>query len=84
MVTGLGVTHTFCATLPTASCTTVKNLGQTNICSAEGDSSAPLYAAHQAFGLLSGQWDAYTPCITLYQGIISAEKAMNVNIVLAH
>jgi streptogrisin C len=83
VVTALGVMHTFCATLPTPSCATVNNLGQTNICSTEGDSGGPLYADHQAFGLLSGEWNAYTPCITLYQGIISAEKAMNVNIVLA-
>jgi hypothetical protein len=83
VVTALGVNHTFCATLPTPSCATVNNLGQTNICSSEGDSGAPLYAGNQAFGLLSGEWNAYTPCITLYQGIIGAENAMNVNIVLA-
>jgi hypothetical protein len=84
VVTALGVNHQFCATLPTASCTTVNNLGQTNMCQTEGDSGAPLYAGNQAFGLLSGQWDAHTPCTTLYQGIISAENAMNVNIVLAN
>jgi hypothetical protein len=80
----LGVTTCESATTP---CTVVNNLGEASFCAQPGDSGAPVYAAHQAFGLVAAQAEdlllGYT-CVTYYQGIIGAANAMNVNIVLAH
>lgn len=61
-------------------CVRVNNLGEDSIASAEGDSGGPVYAANQAFGLVS----AISGNVTFYQGIRGASDALNVNIVLAH
>lgn len=69
------------------SCTRVNNLGEASFCGKQGDSGAPVFAAHQAFGLaVALQTNIYGNCAggTFYQGIIAASNAMNVNIVLAH
>ena len=60
--------------------------GKASFCAQGGDSGAPLYAANQAFGLVGAlQADPLGNCYgTLYQGIIGASNAMNVNIVPAH
>lgn len=65
-------------------CVMVDNLGEDSIASAEGDSGAPVYAANQAFGLLSAICAKCGAGVTFYQGIIGASNALNVNIVLAH
>jgi hypothetical protein len=68
-------------------CTRVNNLGEASFCGHQGDSGAPVFAAHQAFGLVAAlQTNIYGNCTggTFYQGIIGASNAMNVNIVLAH
>jgi len=67
-------------------CSWVDNLGEATFCGQEGDSGAPVYASHQAFGLVSaaGYDVSHGGCVTYYQGIVGASNAMNVNIVLAH
>jgi hypothetical protein len=76
VVTKLGVTVNEAGTY-------VEHLGEANFCTKPGDSGAPVFASHQAFGLLSAVSDKNS-CDSFYQGIIGAENAMNVNIVLAH
>lgn len=68
-------------------CTRVNNLGEASFCGKPGDSGAPVFAAHQAFGLVVAlQTNIYGNCVggTFYQGIIGASNAMNVNVVFAH
>ena len=56
---------------------TVHHLGWTNLCSFPGDSGAPMYAKHNAYGILvAGNGE----CATLYQGIRSAETLLNVDV----
>ena len=89
--------HTICGTVlrlgvsacegPITKCTRVNNLGEASFCGGEGDSGGPVYASHQAFGLVViGAADLLLGynCVTYYQGIIGAENTMNVNIVAAH
>jgi hypothetical protein len=68
-------------------CAWVNNLGEDSFCETNGDSGGPVFASHQAFGLASAQGTdplhGYL-CVTYFQGIIGAENALNVNIVLAH
>jgi hypothetical protein len=63
--------------------TVVKNLGEANFCTTNGDSGGPVFASHQAFGLVVAV-NLHNSCDSFYQGIIGAENAMNVDIVLAH
>ncbi len=56
---------------------TVHHLAWTDLCSFSGDSGAPMYAKHNAYGILvAGNED----CSTLYQGIRAAETLLNVNV----
>jgi streptogrisin C len=57
------------------------NLGEASFCTQEGDSGGPVFAAHQAFGLVVAV-NSKNSCISYYQGIIGAENALNVNLVL--
>lgn len=57
------------------------NLGEASFCTKEGDSGGPVFAAHQAFGLVVAV-NKNNSCISYYQGIIGAENALNVNLVL--
>jgi hypothetical protein len=85
-VKALGQSKTEC-NLATGRCTYVRNLAEATFCVQPGDSGSPVFASHQAFGLVvAGGLDPLPPfpCVTYYQGIKSAENAMNVNIVLAH
>jgi streptogrisin C len=68
-------------------CVEVNNLGLASFCGNSGDSGAPVFASHQAFGLVVAlKANIYGQCVggTYYQGIIGAENAMNANIVLAN
>jgi streptogrisin C len=83
IVVRLGVTSCY-GGLP---CRVVNNLGEASFCGNPGDSGAPVFAAHQAFGLVTtGAADLVNgySCVTYYQGINGAANAMNVNIVTAH
>ena len=57
---------------------TVTNLGRGNFCGTQGDSGAPMYASHRAYGL---QVAGFSECDSVYQVIIAAESQMNVNII---
>lgn len=66
----------------------MKNLGEASFCSVAGDSGAPVFASHQAFGLenavtADSKGNPIHPCQSFYQGILGAAQAMNVNIVFA-
>jgi streptogrisin C len=83
IVVRLGVTSCY-GGLP---CTEVNNLGEASFCGSPGDSGGPVFAAHQAFGLvttLASDLFAGYDCVTYYQGIKGASNAMNVNLVFAH
>jgi hypothetical protein len=79
-VTALGVNYQF---LQLNGLVTVDNMGEANFCGTAGDSGGPVFAAHQAFGLLIGE-RGRNSCDLFYQGIVGAENAMHVNIVPAH
>lgn len=72
-VTQLGVTATYGGV-------TVRNLGRGSFCGTGGDSGAPMYAKHVAYGL---QVAGYSECDSLYQGIRAAETVLNVNVLHA-
>ncbi|MEV0457370.1 S1 family peptidase [Catellatospora methionotrophica] len=57
---------------------TMRNLGRTTNCSKPGDSGAPMFASHVAYGILVGGVE--DDCDTVYQGIRTAERELNVNI----
>jgi hypothetical protein len=57
---------------------TVSHLGRASLCAVPGDSGAPMYARHVAFGLLVAGFVG--ACDTFYQGILAAESVLNVNI----
>jgi hypothetical protein len=69
-VTQLGVTATYEGV-------TVHDLGRGTFCGTAGDSGAPMYASHTAYGL---QVAGFSACDSLYQGIRAAENALNVNV----
>ncbi len=69
-VTRLGVTATYGGV-------TVTGLGEASFCGTGGDSGAPVYASHTAYGL---QTAGFSECDSLYQGIHAAEDAMNVDV----
>lgn len=54
--------------------------GDTDICATHGDSGAPMYATHIAYGILVAGTD---DCETAYDGIRNAEAELNVNVLLA-
>ncbi|GAA1408029.1 hypothetical protein ACFQZ4_07605 [Catellatospora coxensis] len=56
----------------------MRNLGRTSNCSKPGDSGAPMFASHVAYGILVGGVE--DDCDTVYQGIRTAERELNVNI----
>ncbi|KYF97237.1 hypothetical protein BE20_36170 [Sorangium cellulosum] len=72
-VTQLGVTATYGGV-------TVRKLGRGSFCGTGGDSGAPMYASHVAYGL---QVAGYSECDSLYQGIRAAESVLNVNVLHA-
>jgi hypothetical protein len=72
-VTQLNVTATYGGV-------TVKKLGRGSFCGTGGDSGAPMYAKHVAYGL---QVAGYSECDSLYQGIRAAETKLNVNVLHA-
>lgn len=58
---------------------TVGNLGQANFCGVIGDSGAPVFAGHIAYGIqVAGGNDGI--CDSYYVGIAAAQNAMNVNV----
>jgi hypothetical protein len=71
VVQRLGVTVTY------SSGQTVTGLGEGNICGTGGDSGAPVYANHIAYGL---QVAGFAECGTYFQGIRGAENALNVDV----
>ncbi|MBB5869028.1 hypothetical protein F4553_002407 [Allocatelliglobosispora scoriae] len=56
----------------------MRNLGRTDNCSQHGDSGAPMYASHVGYGILVGGVEG--DCDTVYQGIRTVERELNVNI----
>lgn len=61
---------------------TVKNLGMLSACAATfGDSGAPVYKRHAAFGLLTA--GRASTCNEFYQGIRDAQNLLNVSLVFA-
>ena len=70
-VTALGVTHTVAGT-------TVTNSGQASYCRAGGDSGAPIYAGHKAFGIHSDSGGSN--CSGIYIGINGSQNLMNVDV----
>ena len=58
---------------------TVHHLGRASVCAQKGDSGAPMYAKHNAYGILVAG-NANDGCDTLYQGIHGAENLLNVNV----
>jgi hypothetical protein len=56
---------------------TVNHLGRGSFCGVAGDSGAPMYASHVAFGL---QVAGFSECDSIYQGILAAESVLNVNV----
>jgi hypothetical protein len=56
---------------------TVNHLGRGSFCGVAGDSGAPMYASHVAFGL---QVAGFSECDSIYQGILAAESVLNVNL----
>jgi hypothetical protein len=54
--------------------------GLSTICSVHGDSGAPMYALHIAYGILDAGDDQ---CDTAYYGIRNAETQLNVNLIFA-
>jgi hypothetical protein len=56
---------------------TVNHLGRGTFCGVGGDSGAPMYASHVAFGL---QVAGFSECDSIYQGILAAESVLNVNV----
>jgi hypothetical protein len=78
--------RTICVGTSITNCRWVSNLGEATIHSQPRDSGAPLYAAHQAFGLVSagGSDILHGGSVTFYQGINGASNARNVNLVVAH
>jgi hypothetical protein len=75
--------RTVCVGPSVTSCRWIANLGEAGFRAGQGDSGGSVYAAHQAFGLVSaGATDnLHGGAVTYYQGINGALNAMNVNIV---
>jgi hypothetical protein len=61
---------------------TVHHLGRASVCAHLGDSGAPMYANHHAYGILVAGQDKDN-CDILYQGIRGAEDLLNVHILTA-
>lgn len=60
------------------------NMGGISTCwPVTGDSGAPIYKINKAFGLLASRMYLDSGCLAVYQGIRSAENAMNVDVLLA-
>ena len=72
-VTRLGVTA-----MDTVTGVTVKNLGEASYCSTYGDSGAPVFMGHIAYGIESGGIDG--TCDSFYQGIKAAEDGADVDV----
>ncbi len=72
VVTRTGVTVTF-ADLGV----TVANLAEASFCAQPGDSGAPVFSSHVAYGTVSG---SRGPCISLFQPVRVSETLMNVNV----
>ncbi len=56
---------------------TVSGLGEGNFCGVGGDSGAPMYANHTAYGLQVG---GFALCGSYFQGIRGAENALGVDV----
>jgi hypothetical protein len=72
----LDATFTYCIMGGTA-CRTVQHLARASYCAVPGDSGAPMYANHVAFGIHVART---ATCMSYYQGIQGAEDLMNVNV----
>ncbi|MEI7888721.1 MAG: S1 family peptidase [Actinomycetes bacterium] len=72
LVTRTGVTVTF-ADLGV----TVANLAEASFCTQPGDSGAPVFSNHVAYGTVSG---SRGPCISLFQPVGVSETLLNVNV----
>jgi hypothetical protein len=57
----------------------VTGLGRASTCNGKGDSGAPMYAQHVAYGLFVAF--RKPQCDNFYQGILGAELRMNVNVI---
>lgn len=53
------------------------NMGRASFCGVSGDSGAPIYASHVAYGIQIG---GGSECDSIYQGITEVENRMNVNV----
>jgi hypothetical protein len=58
---------------------TVNFLGLTSVCGIEGDSGAPMYAKHIAYGVVVGG-PVGGGCETLYQGIRAVENKLGIDV----
>jgi hypothetical protein len=58
---------------------TVANLGRASFCSVNGDSGAPVWADHVAYGILVAG-SLTNQCDSYYQGIRAAASTLNVNV----
>ena len=58
---------------------TVRGLVEASMCAFPGDSGAPVFANHIAYGIVSGRL-RLNPCATLFQPIKAAEALTNVNV----
>lgn len=61
---------------------TTHHLGLSSVCAKKGDSGAPMYALHNAYGIMIGGPDDAS-CETVYQGIKATETKLNVNVLHA-
>jgi hypothetical protein len=58
----------------------VDHAGEASYCAVSGDSGAPPFASHTAFGIHNAHGD---PCDSVYTGIRGAEGHMNVTVLTA-
>jgi hypothetical protein len=72
-VTGHGIVATYGGV-------TVSQLGRADICNMPGDSGAPMYSFHVAYGILVAGPKDVKICDTLYQGIKLSQQLMNVQV----
>lgn len=57
---------------------TMTNLGYATACGAHGDSGGPMFASHNAYGILIGGVE--DECEVIYQGVRAVESKLNVNV----
>lgn len=57
---------------------TMTNLGYATACGQPGDSGGPMFASHNAYGILIGGVEG--ECEVIYQGVRAVESTLNVNV----